>query len=296
MKIGLALPMGSHIGPPQPYDAIRSFALHAEQLGFDGLWSFDHVIFRFPDEPERGTPEAWTTMAMLAEATSTIGIGSLVLGLRFRNPALLAKMAQTLDEASGGRLTLGVGGGWHDPEYEAFGWPTDHRLGRAEESFAVLRALLDGERVTFDGRWVQTDDAVLLPTPTRRIPILSASKMGRMARIVARHADIWNSAWMARPDDPTQLERLAELHRACEEVGRDPARIALSAGVSVRYDDADEPSPTRGRGDIEGEPTQIAERLAAFADAGYSEVIAWLGPMNERGLDRLAEATAILRA
>lgn len=296
MKIGLVLPMGSHIGPPRPYAKVRSFALHAEALGFDSLYAFEHVIFRFPDEPERGALEAWTMMAMLAEATSTIQIGSLVLGMRFRNPALLAKMAVTLDAASDGRLTLGVGAGWHDPEYEAFGWPTDHRLGRTEEGFAVLRALLDGERVSQEGRWVQADNAVLLPAPTRRIPILTASKMGRMARIAARYADVWNGAWMARPDDPELVRRVAELHRACDEVGRDPTEIALTAGVSVRYPDADEPSPTRGRGDIEGEPAVVAEHLAAFADKGYSEVIAWLGPMNERGLDNLAEAVAILRS
>jgi alkanesulfonate monooxygenase SsuD/methylene tetrahydromethanopterin reductase-like flavin-dependent oxidoreductase (luciferase family) len=296
MKIGLVLPMGSHIGPPRPYASVRSFALHAEVLGFDSLYVFEHVIFRFPNEPERGVPEAWTMMAMLAEATSTIEIGSLVLGMRFRNPALLAKMAVTLDDASDGRLTLGVGAGWHDPEYEAFGWPTDHRLGRTEEGFAVLRALLDGERVSQDGRWVQADDAVLLPAPTRRIPILTASKMGRMARIAARYADAWNGAWMARPDDPELVRRVEELQRACDEVGRDPAEIALSAGVSVRYPEADEPSPTRGRGDIEGEPAVVAERLAAFADAGYSEVIVWLGPMDERGLANLAEAVAILRS
>ncbi len=196
----------------------------------------------------------------------------------------------------GGRLTLGVGAGWHDPEYEAFGWPTDHRLGRTEESMEVIRRLLDGERVSYDGRWIKAVDAVLLPAPERRIPIITSSRLGRMARISARYADIWNGAWFARPDDPVLLERTDELHRACEEVGRDPGEIALTAGVSVRYPDADEPSPTRGRGDIEGEPAVVAERLAAFGEAGYSEVMVWLGPMNERGLDQLAEALEILRA
>lgn len=296
VKIGLVLPMGSHVAAPQPYAAVRSFALHAEALGFDSLYAFEHVIFRFPDEPERGALEAWTVLSMLAEATSSIGLGTLVLGVRFRNPALLAKMAVTLDAASGGRLTLGVGAGWHDPEYEAFGWPIDHRLGRAEEGLTVLRALLDGERVTFDGRWIQAQDAVLLPPPDRRIPLLTASKLGRMARIAARHADIWNGAWVAQPDDPMLVERLDELYRACDEVGRNRAEIALTAGVSVRYPDADEPSPTRGRGDIEGEPALVAESLVAFAEAGYSEVMVWLGPMNERGLDHLAEAVRIVRA
>lgn len=296
MRIGVVLPMGSHISSTRPYPQIRRFALHAEAVGLDSLWCFDHVLFRFPDTPEAGTQEAWTVMALLGEATSRIGIGSLVLGLRFRNPALLAKMAVTLDQAIGGRLTLGVGAGWHDPEYAAFGWPTDHRLGRTEEGFGILRGLLDGQRVTSDGRWERADDAVLLPPPTRRIPILTSSKQGRMARIAARHADAWNGAWFASPDHPELRSRVEELHRACDEVGRDPATIALTAGASVRFTDADEPSPTRGRGDISGEPAVVAERLAAFSEAGYSEVMVWLGPMDERALDRLAQAVAILRA
>ena len=296
MKIGLVLPMGSHVGPPQTYPVIRSFAVHAEELGFDSVWAFEHVLFRFPDQAERGALEAWTIMAMLGEATSDIEIGSLVLGMRFRNPAFLAKMALTLDDAIGGRLTLGVGAGWHDPEYEAFGYPIDHRLGRTEEGFAILRDLLDGQRVTFEGRWQHASDATLLPAPTRRIPLLSSSRKGRMTRITARYADMWNGAWVGRHDDPVQLERLADLRQACEEVGRDPAEVALTAGVSVRYPDADEAPPAPGRGDVSGEPAEIAEQLQAFDEAGYSQLMVWLGPMNERSLDRLAESVAIMRA
>jgi alkanesulfonate monooxygenase SsuD/methylene tetrahydromethanopterin reductase-like flavin-dependent oxidoreductase (luciferase family) len=295
MQVGVVLPMGSHAGRPRPLPEVRTFAQHAEAVGLDALWVFDHVLLRFPGEPERGAHEAWTTMTLLGAATESIGIGSLVLGVRFRNPALLAKMAVTLDEAIGGRLTLGVGAGWHDPEYEAFGWPIDHRLGRTEEGFGILRGLLDGERVTVDGRWERARDAVLLPPPARRIPILTSSKLGRMARIAARYADQWNGAWVASPDDPVLVARADELRRACDEVGRDLAEIALTAGVSVHYDDADEASPNGGTADISGEPDEVAERLHAFAEAGYSAVMAWLGPMDERGLDRLAEAVRIMR-
>ena len=293
MEIGLHVPQ---VGPPANRDNVTAFAKAVDDAGYDGIWVFDHVIIRLPDQPEAGTHEGWTTMALLGEATERIGIGSLVLGLRFRNPALLAKMAVTLDAAIGGRLTLGVGAGWHDPEYEAFGWPTDYRLGRTEEGMRILTALLDGERVTFDGRWERTSDAVILPPPARRIPILSSSKRGRMARIVARYADSWNGAWVARPDDADLLERVEELRRACHEVGRDPAQIELTAGVSVRYPDADEPSPTRGRGDITGDAAAVAAQLHAFEEAGYSQLMVWLGPMDEPGLDRLAESLTILRA
>lgn len=297
MKVGLVLPMGSHASPPQPYAAVRSFALRAEEAGFDSLWAFEHLVFRFPDQPERGTHEAWTSMALLGEATSRIGIGSLVLAMRFRNPGLLAKMAVTLDEAIGGRLVLGVSAGWHEPEFEAFGFPNDHRLGRTEEGFHVLRGLLDGERVTHAGRWVQARDAVLLPPPTRRIPLLSSSRAGRMARIAARYADMWNGAWVASPRDEVLVGRLAELERACDEVGRDRSTLALTAGVSVRYDDADLPGPTGDRArDLMGEPAAIAAGLRAFEEAGFAHLMVWLEPMNERSLERLAEAVALLRA
>ena len=113
MKIGLVLPMGSHSSTPEPYSFIKSFTKRAEESGFDAVWAFEHVIFRMPGQAERGALEAWTIMAMLGEATTRIEIGSLVLGMRFRNPALLAKMAVTLDDAIGGRLTLGVSAGWH---------------------------------------------------------------------------------------------------------------------------------------------------------------------------------------
>jgi alkanesulfonate monooxygenase SsuD/methylene tetrahydromethanopterin reductase-like flavin-dependent oxidoreductase (luciferase family) len=289
--------MGSHASEPEPYPVIRSFTLHAEALGFDSVWAFEHLIFRFPEQAERGTHEAWTIMAMLGEATSKIRIGSLVLGMRFRNPGLLAKMAVTLDDAIGGRLELGVGAGWHEPEYRAFGYPNDHRLGRTEESMRILRGLLDGERVTFEGRFVQADDAVLLPPPRRRIPLISSSRLGRMTRIVAHHADMWNGAWISEPSDDVFQARMADLDRACDEIGRDPASIARSAGISVRYDDATLPGPTGNREkDLMGEPAQIAEGLRAFEQAGIPFSMIWLEPMNERSLDRLAEAVAILRA
>jgi probable F420-dependent oxidoreductase len=281
--------MGSHASTPRPFAEVRAFAETAEAAGFDSLWAFDHVLFRFPDQAERGALEPWTVLALLGSATTRIGLGSLVLGARFRHPALLAKMAVTLDEATGGRLTLGVGAGWHDPEYRAFGFPLDHRLSRTEEAFRILRPLLDGERVTFRGRFWETEDAVLLPPPARRIPLLSSARAGRMMRIVARHADAWNGAWVARPDDRGLAARVAELRQACEEVGRDPATLALTAGVAVRYPEAQGPGPTGDRDkDLMGDASAVAAGLRAFAEAGFSEVMVWLEPMSVKSVERLA--------
>lgn len=295
MKVGVILPMGSHANQPSAWAEVRAYALAAEAAGLDSLWAFDHAIFRFPDQAERGALEPWTVLSLLGGVTSRIELGSLVLGMRFRHPAILAKAAVTLDEAVAGRLTLGVGAGWHDPEYQAFGFPLDNRLSRTEEGFQILRGLLDGERVTFPGRFWQTDDAVLLPPPTRRIPLLSSARGGRMMHIVARYADAWNGAWVARPDDPVLAGRNAELDRACETVGRDPATVIRTAGVSVRFPDADTPGPTGNREkDLMGDAAEIAAGLAAFGEAGYRHVMLWPEPMSVASVERIGEAAALL--
>ena len=295
MKVGVILPIGSHANQPSPWAEVRAYALAAEAVGLDALWAFDHTIFRFPDEPEWGGLEPWTVLSLIGGQTSRIELGSLVLGMRFRHPALLAKAAATLDDATGGRLTLGVGAGWHDPEYRAFGFPLDNRLSRTEEGFEILRRLLDGERVTYPGRFWQTDDAVLLPTPSRRIPLLSSARGGRMMRIVARWADAWNGAWVARPDDPLLVSRSAELDRACETVGRDPAAVERTAGVSIRFPDATLPGPTGNRvKDLMGDAAALAAGLAAFEAAGYRGVMIWPEPMNVHSIERIGEAVALL--
>jgi alkanesulfonate monooxygenase SsuD/methylene tetrahydromethanopterin reductase-like flavin-dependent oxidoreductase (luciferase family) len=300
VKVGVMVPVGNHAGSPQPWRDVLAFAQRAETLGLDGLWVPDHTLFRFPGEDERGAHEAWSVLAALAAATSTIPIGTLVLGLRFRNPALLAKMAATTDEISGGRLTLGVGAGWHDPEYEAFGYPLDHRLGRTEEAFELLVRLIRDGRASMDGRWVRAADAAILPPARPGMRILSSARGGRMVGIVARFADATNIAWMARPTDPVLLERMAGLDAACEQQGRDPATLERTVGVSVRYPDATAPgaSPDPSKR-IDGDPDSpavVADALRAFADAGYPEIMVWLEPMGVGALERLAASVERLRA
>ena len=146
---------------------LQSLARRAEDGGIDGLWLYDHFIFRFPDEDEGGIHEATTLLAAVAAVTQRAELGTIVLGTGFRPPALTAKMAATIDEISGGRLILGLGAGWHEPEYTAFGYPYDHRVGRFEETLEIILPLTRGERVTFHGRFHDVEDAVLLPKPRR---------------------------------------------------------------------------------------------------------------------------------
>ena len=205
----------------------------------------------------------------------------------FRNPAVLAKMAATLDHVSGGRLILGIGAGWHDPEYEAFGFPTDHKVGRFEEAFTIIRDLIRTGRADLDGTYVQARDAVLLPPARADIQILVAAKRPRMLDLTARHADAWNLAWFGLPDERLARVR-GELIDACGRVGRDPASLAITVGVNVRYPDLtdrvdEDPALT-------GDADAIAAGLAAHAADGADHIIVALDPNTPESLARFLEA------
>ncbi len=222
MKIGIVLPIEDEGRGAVPYPVVREMAQGAEAGGLDSVWVYDHLLFRFGDDPTTGLYECWTVLSAIAEATRRVELGTIVLCTGFRNPALLAKMAGTLDAISDGRLILGVGAGWHDPEFEAFGFPTDHKVSRFEEALAVITGLIRDGRVDLDGAFVQARDAVLVPPARPDIPILVAAKKPRMFELTARHADAWNMAWFGLPDERLATGR-RELAEACERVGRDPA-------------------------------------------------------------------------
>jgi alkanesulfonate monooxygenase SsuD/methylene tetrahydromethanopterin reductase-like flavin-dependent oxidoreductase (luciferase family) len=234
---------------------------------------------------------AWTILSALAASTRRVELGQLVTCISFRNPALLAKMAATVDAISGGRLILGLGAGWYDPEYEAFGYPTDHRLGRLEEALRIIGALLRGEKVTFAGRYYQVSNAALAPPPDRRIPILVAAKRPQALRLTARYADAWNTAWFGHPND-TLRRRLAELDAALEAEGRDSTTIRRTVGMEVRdpgVTDADEAVHPAFAGSVDG----LARAIDAYVGLGFDDLIAGLEPMTKRSLDRLANAVRL---
>jgi alkanesulfonate monooxygenase SsuD/methylene tetrahydromethanopterin reductase-like flavin-dependent oxidoreductase (luciferase family) len=145
-------------------------ARSAEEAGFESIWLGDHLLYRGDGREERGPHEVWTLLAAIAAVTERVEIGPLVACASFHPPGLIAKMAATVDDISGGRLVLGLGAGWNETEYRAFGLPYVHRVSRFEEAFAIIRRALAGERVSVAGRFWQADDLVILPPPERRIP------------------------------------------------------------------------------------------------------------------------------
>jgi probable F420-dependent oxidoreductase len=287
------LPQAPQDGAGGTWPEIVGLARQAEAGGIDSLWLSDHFVYRPPDGPETGYQEPWSLLAALAASTERVQLGTLVLATSFRPPALLAKMAATTDLIAGGRLILGVGCGWHEPEYRAFGFPFDHRVGRFEESLQVIVPLLRGERVTFAGRWTQVEDAALLPVPRRSPPVLVAAKGERMLRLTARHADQWQTAWFGLPDDRF-AERRAGLLEACRLEDRDPATLELTVGVEVAASDGRD--GTVGPNQLALERDALAAGLAAWSAAGVHHVQLGLESATESTYATVIEAIDRFRA
>ena len=272
-------------GRATTFEETRAFATIAEQAGLDSVWVFDHLLFRFPPEPDEGPHEAWTTLSALAPVVPRVELGALVMCSSFRPAGLMAKQAATLDDLSGGRLILGIGSGWHEPEYEAFGLPFDHRVGRFAEDLEVIARLLRGETVSLEGDWRTYRDAVLLPPPARRTPILVAAKGERMLRLTATWADAWNTAWFGRVDDRLRT-RLRDLDEACAELGRDPRSIRRTAGIRLH-------PPGEAAHDDEGTdvgPAGLADLFDELAALGFADVIVWSLAKTPATLEQIAEA------
>jgi probable F420-dependent oxidoreductase len=292
MKIGLMLPLGAD--ETRGFDELREMALAAEADGLDSVWGADHLIIRMDGETS-GIHESWTVLTAVAAITSRVEIGPLVLALPFRNPALTAKMAVELDEVSNGRLILGVGCGWHEPEFDAFGYPFDHRVGRFEEGLQILAPLLRGERVSFEGRYHQAKDVEMLPRTIRPggPPILIAGKQPRMLGLVAEYADQWNGAWYGFPETAEDLRtRLANVRGALDDAGRDPATLTLTAGISVAFEGANGNAPERA---IRGTREEMADALAGYSELGIEHLIAHVYPRTADSVRRLADAATLAR-
>jgi probable F420-dependent oxidoreductase len=275
-----------------------AMARAAEGSGFDSIWVGDHLLYRGGGRPERGPWEAWTLLAGLAAVTERVRLGPLVACAGFHPPGLIAKMAATVDEVSGGRLVLGLGAGWNETEFRAFGIPFDRRASRFEESFEIIRRLLSGERVTLHGRFWQVDDTVLLPPPARRPTLMVGSVGERVLGIALPHVDAWNTWFDDYGNTPEGFAAVnAKVSETAERAGRPPDEIARSACVLVVLDrTADERPLEDGIPPLEGTMERIAGGLRDLADAGADEAILIVSPITERSIRALGEALAVLDA
>jgi luciferase-type oxidoreductase len=295
MKVGMVIPIvdeGTGAGAPD-WPAVLDLARRGEAAGMDSLWVIDHLVLGNAERPVYGLHEAITILAALAASTTRVELGTLVLATSFRPPAVLAKMAATIDRISAQRLILGLGCGWHQPEYDQFGFPFDHRVGRFEEAMAIIEPLLQGRQVSLDGQFYQVADCLLLPPPLRRIPTLIAGKGDRMLSLVARHADLWNAAWFGRPN-ARYRQRVDDLNRAFDAAGRDPATLEITVGVEV---DNGDPSDRTGFGEhLPPDAGAIADALAEWAELGVGHVQLNSGPSDARLIELYGEAAARFRA
>ncbi|HEU5431990.1 MAG TPA: LLM class flavin-dependent oxidoreductase [Thermomicrobiales bacterium] len=283
---------------------ILAAARRAEEVGFAAIWIPDHLIMDIhrPGSRPEGAWEGWSLLSALAASTSRVGLGLLVSCTAFRNPALLAKMAATVDEISGGRLILGLGAGWCKLEFRAFGYPFDHRVGRFEEAVQIITGLLRDGRVDFQGTYYEARECELRPRGPRPQgpPILigSSSTGERMLRLAARYADIWNRDFDAvnpgvEPYSPADLAASqSRVDAACEAIGRDPTTLGRTVGVWVDLPAA----PSRGWGALTGTPEAIAAGLRRYADAGFQSAQVWLHPNTAAGVDAFAPVLERLAA
>jgi alkanesulfonate monooxygenase SsuD/methylene tetrahydromethanopterin reductase-like flavin-dependent oxidoreductase (luciferase family) len=290
MKVGVILPLGDRdeLGRPFTYPQIREFALQAEAAGLDSVWIYDHLFYDFPNQGPSGVLEGWTIWTALADATERVELGALVLCTAFRNPAVTAKMAVTLDEVSGGRIILGLGAGWHEPEFDAFGLKFDHRVDQFEEALEIIVPLVKKGEVDFNGHYSSARNCQLLPRPTRDIPVLIAGVKPRMMKLTAKFADSWNTAWHGEVD--ATAERRAALNETCNSVGRDPSTLAVTAGVNIGFPDLGELPDFDATKMLSGGAQEVGVGLRGYADAGVSHVIASLYPLTKDSIGRLAEA------
>ncbi len=299
-RVGIQLP---EVEREVRWTEIRTMARLAEDVGFDSLWVGDHLLYRFADGSTRGPWEAWSMLAALAASTDRIAIGPLVACTSFHAPAMLAKIAATVDEISGGRLILGLGAGWNETDYSAFGFPFDQRIARFEEAFTIVRTLLRDGSIDFAGRFYQARDCELLPRAHRPggPPLLVGSSGPRMLRITVPYVDAWN-AWYAdtgnRPDGVAPLRERVDA--ACSAAGRDPAEVERTVAVLVRLAGG----TGRVQGDssqssiapLEGPPEVVAEGLRAYERAGISHLQLVLDPITPAAIEALGPVLARLRA
>ena len=301
LRVGVQLP---EVERRVDWPELLTMARTAEDVGLDSLWLGDHLLYDLPGGRTRGPWEVWTSLAALAAVTSRVELGPFVASTAFHAPAMLAKMAATVDGISDGRLVLGLGAGWNKREYAAYGFPFDQRVSRFEEAFTVIRTLLREGRIDHHGRFHDLADCVLDPPPTRPggPPLMLGSTGPRMLRIGLPHVDLWNTWWSDYGNSPTEFAALRErVASAATDAGRAPGDVGATAAVYVQL----EGGVGRVMGDssyaasvtpVAGDPGAVAEHLHAMAEAGAVHVQLVLDPITVDTITTIGHALTLLDA
>ena len=308
-KLGLLLPMkeGIYGGKTPSGDDVLAMARQCEAIGLDSVWLVDHFLHEpyadekafghdFPEEwlgRKIGFWECWTMASAVSVATQSIEIGTLVTNTGYRNPALLAKMANTVDELSHGRLIFGVGAGDFTSEYHMYGYDWEKRVGKFEEALKIITPMLRGEEVSFQGEFYKTVNASVKPhgPNPKGPPVLIGMLDGgpRMSRLVTTYADHWN-CWLVGGRDYDSC--LSMIQKACEQHHREIDTLQKNAAIGIAMPHATACPP--GVKPLSGSPYEIADRLATLLSKDVDHIVIWLHPMTPSGLDALEETLALL--
>jgi probable F420-dependent oxidoreductase len=283
-----------------PFAEVLEMAKAAEAVGFDSLWVGDHLIYDLP-EGARGPWEAWTSLAAIAAVTQRIAIGPLVASIGFHEPTMLAKQAATIDAISGGRLIVGLGAGWNEREYRAYGFPFDHRVSRFEEAFTIIRTLLRDGAIDFHGSYYEAENCVLHPRPVRPggPPIMIGSTSPRMLTIAAPHVDAWNLWYTFTNNTPDGFRAAkSQADDVVAKAGRDPAEIEVGCTILVQLPGGDgrQAGSEINVEPVRGSAAELAGSLRAFAAAGAQHVQLVLDPITRESIEFFHEVLAHLDA
>jgi alkanesulfonate monooxygenase SsuD/methylene tetrahydromethanopterin reductase-like flavin-dependent oxidoreductase (luciferase family) len=298
MKVGIQLP---EVEWEVPFPELLAMARTAEAVGFDSLWLGDHLLYEL-DVGDRGPWEVWTSLAAIAASTTTIQLGPLVASTSFHAPAMLAKLATTVDAISQGRLILGLGAGWNRREYDAFGFPYDHRVSRFEEAFTIVRTLLRDGEIDFHGEFHDADRCILFPRSSESGPPIMVGSIGeRMLDITLPHVDAWNMWWSQYGNSVEGFAReKARVDRLIAAAGRAPGEVEATVAVLVQlaggvgrqmgdYDDFGTVAP------LTGSPDELADQLRAFESAGAAHVQLVVDPITRESIEWLADVLTAVR-
>jgi len=280
LRVGVQLP---EIEREVGWAEMLAIAGSAEAAGYDSIWLGDHMLYRGAGREERGPWDVWTMLAALAASTERVQLGPLVASTAFHPPGLVARMAATIDEISQGRFILGLGTGWNEAEFRAFGIPFEHKVARFEEAFTIIRRLLAGERVSFSGRFYQTDEAVLLPPPKRQVPLLVGSSGPRVLAASSPYIQSWNCWYAWYGNTPAGFVKLSA---TVEGDFRRSACVLVTVDGGGGERPPDPASPPI-------EAAVLREHLGELDAAGADEVILVLDPINEHSVATVAEKLAL---